>query len=106
MNDNDDIMIVMDDGNIPATQAKQDEMIAVSELSILLREIYSTLQMPRNADTTNNADRVTVVNTVATTVSSIATLTNLTQFNGQQAHQMSIASEINAWANTQRITIS
>lgn len=80
-----------------ATSEKQDMIIALSEMSIILRSILTALTIPRNADTTNNADRVTVVNTVNTAVSTITTLTNLQQLNGVQSHQMSVASEINAW---------
>ena len=62
--------------------------------------------MPRNADPANNADQVSVINTINANVATITTLTNLQQLNGEQAHLMSVASEINAWANMQRSTIS
>lgn len=75
-------------------------------MTAFLHCAIATLQMPRNADPANNADQVSVINTINANVSAITTLTNLQQFNGEQAHLMSVASEINAWANMQRSTIS
>lgn len=89
-----------------ATEAKQDVLIALNEMTTYLKWVLSSLQMPRNADPANNADQVSVINTITANVSAITTLTNLQQFNGEQAHLMSVASEINAWANMQRSTIS
>lgn len=90
----------------PATEEKQDVLIALNEMTTYLKWVLSSLQMPRNADPSNNADQVSVINTITANVSAITTLTNLQQFNGEQAHLMSVASEINAWANMQRSTIS
>lgn len=98
MNDSDDLMIIIEKDVNPATSEWQ-------EVTALLRGIFSLLQLPRNHDQANNADRVNVINTIAATVTTITTLTNLQQLNGVQAHQMSVASELNAWYNWCRSTI-
>lgn len=103
MSDTDDIQIIMEKDINPATSENQEILIALTEMNIYLKNVLSTLQMPRNADPANNADQVSVINTIN---ANVTTLTNLQQFNGEQAHLMSVASEINAWANTQRLTIS
>jgi len=83
----------------PATEEWQ-------EMTTLLKSILWALQYSRNADMTNNADRVTVVNTVATTVSSISTLTNLQQMNGVQSELIPRMMEYSAWNINVRSTIS
>lgn len=83
----------------PATEEKQDQLIALQEMSVLLRGIFSLLQFPRNADPNGNADRVTVQNTINANVTT-AVISSLN--NGHQAHQMSVATEINAWYLAQR----
>lgn len=87
MSNTDNLQIIIHDTTQLATAENQ-------EITALLRWIFSLLQLPRNADIANNADRVNVINTITAT---ITTLTNLTQFNGVQAHQMSVASEFAAW---------
>ncbi len=77
----------------PATEEKQDIIAELVETKTIMKAIFSIIQMPRNADTANNADRVNVINTVPVSLSS----TTLSSLNGQQAHQMSVASEITAW---------
>lgn len=87
----------------------EQELKLYSELeaTALLRAIFSILQMPRNADTANNSDRVTIAAWSVWIAASqtLATLTNLQQLNGVQAHQMSVASEITAWYSACRTTI-
>jgi hypothetical protein len=81
----------------------------LQEITVLLKNIFSTIQLPRNADTTNNADRVNVINTVPVTgtiaVSTVTTAGNMTAFNGVQAHQISVATEIQSWYITCRSRI-
>jgi len=83
----------------PATSEWQD-------MTVLLKAILWALQYSRNADMTNNSDRVTVVNTVATTVSSITTLTNLQQMNWVQSELIPRMMEHSAWNLNVRSTIS
>ncbi len=89
-----------------ATEAKQNELIALSEMTVLLKSILGAIQYSRNADMTNNSDRVTVVNTVATTVSSIATLTNMINMNSVDAWLVPRMNEYSAWNLNVRSTIS
>lgn len=98
MSDTDEIQIIVEKDINPATFEWQ-------EVTALLRGIFSLLQLPRNHDQANNADRVNVINTIAATVTTITTLTNLQQLNWVQAHQMSVASELTAWYSTCRTTI-
>lgn len=112
MNDADILQIIIHDTTPLATEEKQEMLISLSEMTVLLKSILTSLQMPRNADPSNNADQVVVIGTVPVSLASLPTLANLTtlanlqQLNGEQAHLMSVASEINAWANAQRSTIS
>lgn len=54
----------------PATEEKQDMIVSLSEMTVLLKSILLSIQIPRNADPTNNADQVMVLNTVPVTLAS------------------------------------
>lgn len=90
----------------PATEEKQDMIAELVETKVIMKAILSIMQMPRNADTANNADRVTVQNTPAVSLASTTLSSgNVSSLNGQQSHQMAVASEISAWYIGQRSTI-
>lgn len=91
----------------PATEEKQDIIAALVETTVIMKAILSIMQMPRNADTANNADRVTIAAWAVSINANqdLRNVSNLLAMNGQQAHQMSVASEITAWYVGQRSTI-
>jgi len=108
MSDTDELQIIIH-GKLP--ESDTGRILVEDEVSVLLKAILTTLQMPRNADTWTNSDRVNIVagwvNINANqTLATLTTLGTIQNFNWQQAHIMSVASEINAWYNGQRSTIS
>lgn len=108
MSDTDDLQIIIH-GELPMSDTGR--ILVEDEISVLLKAILTTLMMPRNADTWTNSDRVNIVagwvNINANqTLATLTTLANLQNLNGKQADVLHVASEINAWYNWQRSTIS
>lgn len=108
--DTDDLQIIIHDTTPLATEqtlqeivTKQseiiDKLIAQNEITPFLRNLLTEIALPRNADTTNNSDRVTIVagGISLNANQTLAVLTNLQQLNGVQAHQISVATEIEQW---------
>lgn len=58
----------------------------LQEMTVLMKAILWAIQFSRNADMTNNSDRVTVVNTVPVTMTS----TTLTSWNLTSTHEQSV----------------
>lgn len=67
MSDTDDLQIIIHDTTQLATEEKQDALIStaqaiqeLSEMNVLLKSILSAIILPRNADMSQNADRVSI----------------------------------------------
>lgn len=116
MNDTDDLMIVMDDGIAPATEEKQDTLIStaqaiqeLSEMNVLLKSILSAIILPRNADMSQNANRVTIAwwSVSINANQDLRNVANLQAYNWVfQTQQASFANEIAWWYLAQRSTIN
>ena len=77
------------------------------DMVVLLNNLLSIIATPAIRDKTINADRVTLVGG-STTISSgtVTTVSNLSTFSNYQSQIQTINSNLNAWANTCRSTIT
>lgn len=100
----------------PATEEKQDALIStaqaiqeLSEMNVLLKSILSAIILPRNADMSQNADRVSIAawSVWITANQDLRNITSLQTYNGIfQTQQASFANEISWWYLAQRSTIN
>lgn len=105
MNDSDSLLIYYDD---PGKAALEDVVNEISnkDLMIAIKNLLIAIANPSYVDKSVNAIRNQVQSGTITTVSTVSALTNVSQIDSIQGRLLMMNSNVNAWANSQRRTIS